>query len=220
MRQLRLGSYSTAATLAGTPSFTRLKSMMRYWRLWPPPRWRDVMRPWALRPAFCGFGATSVRSGVVLVTSEKSETVWNRRPALVGLRLRRGMRGPASVLEQRDLGTRFEGDEGSLGVRAAADLVALPVALGLADAVEGVHLDDLHAPDRLDGVVDLGLAGALVDMERVDALLDEGVALLRHDRSDHDVAGILHHCSSVSVSAAAASAVSASASSCCWLFGS
>ena len=30
------------------------------------------MRPWALRPAFCGFGATSVRSGVVLVTSEKS----------------------------------------------------------------------------------------------------------------------------------------------------
>ena len=45
MRQLRFGSYSMAATLAGTPSLTRLKSMRRYWRLWPPPRWRAVLRP-------------------------------------------------------------------------------------------------------------------------------------------------------------------------------
>ena len=29
MRQLRFGSYSTAATLAGTPSLVRLKSMTR-----------------------------------------------------------------------------------------------------------------------------------------------------------------------------------------------
>ena len=30
MRALRLGSYSMAATLAGTPSLSRLKSMIRY----------------------------------------------------------------------------------------------------------------------------------------------------------------------------------------------
>ena len=45
MRHERFGSYSMAATLAGTPSLVRLKSMMRYWRLWPPPRWRAVLRP-------------------------------------------------------------------------------------------------------------------------------------------------------------------------------
>ena len=40
-----------------------------------------------------GLGASSVFSGRVLVISLKSETVWNRRPGLVGLRLRRGMVG-------------------------------------------------------------------------------------------------------------------------------
>ena len=38
MRALRFGSYSMAATFAGTPSLFRRKSMTRYWRLWPPPR--------------------------------------------------------------------------------------------------------------------------------------------------------------------------------------
>src|SRR5881275_740750 len=114
MRALRLGSYSMAATLAGTPSLVRLKSMMRYWRLWPPPRWRAVLRPWALRPPVLGLGASSERSGRSLVTSEKSETVWNRRPGLVGLRLRRGMVG--SALEQVDPVALDEGDDGPLAV--------------------------------------------------------------------------------------------------------
>src|SRR5438874_8351914 len=82
-----------AATLAGTPSLFRLKSMMRYCCLWPPPRWRAVLRPYALRPPVLGFGASRLFSGLVLVISEKSETVWNRRPGLVGLRLRRGISG-------------------------------------------------------------------------------------------------------------------------------
>ena len=37
------------------------------------------------------FLARSDFSGVLLVISEKSEDVWNRRPALVGLRLRMAM---------------------------------------------------------------------------------------------------------------------------------
>ena len=45
MRQLRFGSYSMAATLAGTPSLMRRKSTMRYRCLWPPPLWRAVLRP-------------------------------------------------------------------------------------------------------------------------------------------------------------------------------
>ena len=46
----RFGSYSIAATFAGTPSFVRLKSISRKRRLCPPPLWRVVMRPLLLRP--------------------------------------------------------------------------------------------------------------------------------------------------------------------------
>src|SRR6476661_4155507 len=98
MRQVRLGSYSMAATLATTPSLVRLKSMMRYWRLWPPPMWRAVLRPCTLRPPLRLRGARSDFSGVDLVTSEKSGDVWKRRPALVGLRERMAI--GFSVLEQ------------------------------------------------------------------------------------------------------------------------
>src|SRR3954463_12433369 len=88
----RFGSYSIAATFAGTPSLRlRLKSILRYRRLAPPPRWRDVLRPLALRPPDFLRPSTSDFSGVVLVISAKSEYVTKRRPGLVGLGLRMGM---------------------------------------------------------------------------------------------------------------------------------
>ena len=71
MRAERLGSYSMAATLPGTPKLFRLKSMIRSWRLAPPPRWRTVIRPWALRPAFFLRGTTNAFSGLRLVISSK-----------------------------------------------------------------------------------------------------------------------------------------------------
>ena len=43
------------------------------------------MRPLLLRPALFGFGASSDFSGLSVVISAKSETVWKRRPGLVGL---------------------------------------------------------------------------------------------------------------------------------------
>ena len=68
----RLGSYSIAATFAGTESLRRLKSMRRYARLAPPPRWRAVLRPWAFRPPL--FVSPSVRlfSGPERDSSAKS----------------------------------------------------------------------------------------------------------------------------------------------------
>src|SRR3954468_14606946 len=89
MRDVRFGSYSMCATLAGTPSLsTRLKSISRYCRLWPPPWCRAVMRPWTLRPPFFDSGTTRDFSGVDRVTSTKSATLAPRRPGVVGLYLR------------------------------------------------------------------------------------------------------------------------------------
>src|SRR4051794_9882188 len=85
-----------AATLAGTPSFERLKSILRYRRLAPPPRWREVLRPRELRPPDFVSPSTSVFSGSSLVISEKSGYETKRRPALVGLGLRIGMRYSSS----------------------------------------------------------------------------------------------------------------------------
>src|ERR671918_2790042 len=102
----RFRSYSMAATFAGTPSLRRLKSTRRYRRLAPPPRWRAVLRPRALRPPDFVRPSTSVRSGRSFVISAKSGYVEKRRPGLVGLGLRMAMRSVLAqgleTLEDRD----------------------------------------------------------------------------------------------------------------------
>src|ERR687884_1173098 len=94
MRAVRFGSYSMAMTRAGTPSLLRFQSMMRYRRLWPPPRWRVVMRPLLLRPAVFLSGSVSDFSGRRLVISSKVETDIPRRPGGVGLYTLTGIRHP------------------------------------------------------------------------------------------------------------------------------
>src|SRR3954451_8999567 len=86
-----------AATLAGIPSLRRLKSMRRYRRLAPPPRWGAVLRPRALRPPDFVRPSTRDFSGSLFVISAKSGYVAKRRPGLVGLGLRIGIgRYPSS----------------------------------------------------------------------------------------------------------------------------
>ena len=88
IRADRFGSYSMWVTEAGIPSWLfRLKSMIRYIRLWPPPRWRDVMNPWLFRPPVLRSGSVRLFSGFLFlsVSSEKSLTEALRRPGLVGL---------------------------------------------------------------------------------------------------------------------------------------
>src|SRR6266581_2833247 len=87
----RFGSYSMWATLAGTPSLRRLKSILRYRRLAPPPRWREVLRPWTLRPPDFFRPSVSDFSGLSRVISAKSGYITNRRPGEVGLGLRTGI---------------------------------------------------------------------------------------------------------------------------------
>src|ERR1700724_1443031 len=156
------------ATFAGTPSLFLRKSTMRYCCLWPPPRCREVLRPATLRPPVFGLGASRLRSGSARVSSAKSETVWNRRPGLVGLRERRAIR--SSRLEEVDLVAVRQRDDRALGVLAAPDAVGAAVADGLALATQGIDLLHLHAEGLLDGEAHVDLRRVDVDLEHVDEL--------------------------------------------------
>src|SRR5947208_15109494 len=92
MRAERLGSYSIAATFAGTPSLFRRKSTMRNRRLLPPPWWRIVMRPVFERPARFRPLTTRDFSGLPRVISSNPDTDAPRRPGVVGLYLRTAIR--------------------------------------------------------------------------------------------------------------------------------
>src|SRR5205085_10714361 len=135
--------------------------------------------------------------------SEKSETVWKRRPALVGFRLRRAM-VTRSALEEVDTSTRGQGDDRPLGVRTLPVGGGLTVALALALAVEGVHVEDSDVEDLLHRVADLDLGGLGVDDGRVDVVLQQAVGLLAHHRAEDDVAGVVHDSFPAVVAAAAA----------------
>src|SRR5712671_6117752 len=87
MLELRLGSYSMAATFAGTPTLSRRKSTWRYCFLCPPPRCQITISPWLLRPPERFFGSSSAFSGSCLVIWLLSRTVINRRDAVYGLKL-------------------------------------------------------------------------------------------------------------------------------------
>src|SRR5256885_15867966 len=156
MRAVRFGSYSIAATLAGTPNFSRRKSMRRYCRLWPPPRYRDVMCPLLLRPPVPRFGSSSDFSGVVFVISPKSDTERNRVAGVTGLNCRM----PMSALEHLDRVALFEGDDRLLPRRPAAHVAA--VALPLGSHHQRAHLGHGHVETRLDGRASLRLGSLLL----------------------------------------------------------
>ena len=72
-------------TVAGMPSFVRLKSMMRYLVRLPPPMWRVVILPWLLRPPEWRWSCSRDFSGLSPVSSSYAETEAKRLPADVGL---------------------------------------------------------------------------------------------------------------------------------------
>src|SRR6266542_117138 len=204
MRAVRLGSYSMCATLAGTPSLSwRRKSINRYARLWPPPWCRVVMRPALLRPPLLCRGRTSDFSGSSRMTSTKSAWLAPRRPGVVGLYLRIAMSARTNLAEYVDPVAFAKRDDRALDrlARAVAESGPLPFAW----PVERVHVGDLDIEHLLDGDLDLRLVRQRVDVERVLVLVQQAVALLRDDRSEQHIAGIVEHklCSSSDVSSAA-----------------
>src|SRR4051812_36750424 len=209
----RFGSYSIAATRAGTPSFVRLKSILRYRRLAPPPRWRDVLRPYELRPPDFLRPSTRVFSGSVFVISAKSGYETKRRPGLVGFGLRMGMRlallEALQALEDRDGLPRRHLDDRLLPRPRAPGRVAAALGLGLDR--HGADLDDLDVEQLLDRLADLGLVRAGVDAERVLVGGRQHVGLLADDGPDDHLDRIHQATSSCcSVRSPFARAVSAS----------
>src|SRR6266511_3411308 len=218
MRAVRFGSYSMCATFAGTPSLsTRLKSIRRYCRLWPPPWCRAVIRPCTLRPPLPCSGASSDFSGVDRVISAKSATLAPRRPGVVGLYLRIGIVIPSAsahrAAEGLDAVTVGQLHHGPLRVLALAPTGTGALALAL--PVERVHGHDAHVEDLLDRDLDLGLVRVRADQERVPVAVQLAVALLRDHRLDDHVTRVgdgAHSSASSSVSSVSTSDSSASAS--------
>src|ERR1051326_6429269 len=145
MRAVRFGSYSIAATLAGTPNFSRRKSMRRYCRLWPPPRYRDVIWPLLLRPPVPRFRSSSDFSGVVFVISSKSDTERNRVAGVTGLNCRM----PMSALEYLDRVALFERHDRLLPRRPAAHVAAVALPLGAHHQGPHVRAPPVERRDRL-----------------------------------------------------------------------
>src|SRR5216684_3022001 len=143
------------------PNFSRRKSILRYWRLWPPPCHRFVMWPLLLRPPVRFSGSTNDFSGVVLVTSAKSDTERNRVADVTGL----NWRMPISALEHLDRVALFEGHDRLFPRRPAADVAAVAAPLGPHD--EGPYRDHGDLEERLDRRADLRLRGVAVHPERV-----------------------------------------------------
>src|SRR3974390_2621658 len=85
MRAERLGSYSMVATVAGMPNLSRLKSIVRNLRLWPPPRCQMVWSPELRRPLVRRFGSVSGLCGRFVVKSSFTVLVVKRRVGVTGL---------------------------------------------------------------------------------------------------------------------------------------
>src|SRR5436189_6339588 len=128
---------------------------------------RTVMRPRLSRPPVFLRGSVSDRSGVLFVISSNVRWVMWRRPGDVGLNFLSAI--SLCLVEELDhLFALLQDDVGLLPIGAPADEAALPLHL----AVDVGHADflDLHAEERLDRLLDLGLGGVPVHLEAQRAL--------------------------------------------------
>src|SRR2546421_10626109 len=85
MRAERFGSYSIELTVAGMPILSRLKSIARSRRLWPPPRCQMVMSPALRRPRVRSLIFVSGLCGRSAVSSSFTSVVLNRSDGVIGL---------------------------------------------------------------------------------------------------------------------------------------
>src|SRR4051794_22303427 len=153
MCAVRFGSYSIAATRPGTPSLVRLKSMRRYRRFAPPPRWREVMRPCVLRPPDLRRPSVRLRSGSFFASSGFCAQVAKRRPGEVGLWRLMGISQPPpndpKTEQSKDAGSKACASKArpeDAGMRRFAGSFADLLALEELYVVVRMELDDRLLP--------------------------------------------------------------------------
>src|ERR671913_536413 len=81
----RLGSYSSRSTVAGTSHVRRLKSMIRYFCLWPPAIPREVTWPLLLRPPVLRLPSVNALTGLPFHRVDLSTRISPRCDEVTGL---------------------------------------------------------------------------------------------------------------------------------------
>ena len=184
----------------------RLKSILRYRRLAPPPRWRD------------GLAAVGVAAaGLLEALDERLLRLGLRDLGEVGVRRRSADRGSwAWACESASAQSSRPCRPWKIGIVSPARTCTIaffharvrpacePAALGLGLDRHRADLDDLDVEELLDGLADLRLVRVGVDAERVLVGGGEHVALLADDRADDDLAGDPCQASSLAVVAVGA----------------
>src|SRR4051812_17557437 len=193
MKAERFGSYSRRSILPTTSNLRRLKSIMRYRRLAPPPRKRTAMRPPPPRPPDLVRPSTRDFSGRPLWSSDLSTSTSWRRPGEVGLYCFKAIGSePRGDVDRLAFG---QGHDSFLDVGTPALDAAEP--LGLALDVQGVDLGHVHFEQRLDGGCDFVLRRIARDPEDHLVVLGEQRGLFRDDRGQDGVVvtggGLLGH---------------------------
>src|SRR6476660_4982803 len=85
MKAERFGSYSRRSTVAATSHVRRLKSIVRYFCLWPPAMPREVTWPLLLRPPVLRLPSTSALTGLPFQSDDLSTRIRPRCDEVVGL---------------------------------------------------------------------------------------------------------------------------------------
>src|SRR3569833_652021 len=85
MKADRLGSYSSRSTVPTTSQVRRLKSMMRYFCLWPPAIPREVTWPLLLRPPVLRLPSVSALTGFPFHSADLSTRIRPRCDDVTGL---------------------------------------------------------------------------------------------------------------------------------------
>src|SRR3954469_21447777 len=162
MRAERFGSYSIAVTSAATPCLRLLKSILRYFCLWPPPMCRAVNRPLLFRPPLLFFTSVKLLCGLFAeVTSGKAGSDLKRRTGVSGRKLLSAIK-----LDEIDLLALLQGYDRFLPMWFAAEISAA-FALLFARVIGGIHRHDLLVEEPLDRLFDLDLVCARRNAEHV-----------------------------------------------------
>src|SRR3954462_14124603 len=181
----RLGSYSIRSTVAGTSQVRRLKSMKRYFCLWPPAMPREVTRPLLLRPPVLRLPSVSALTGLPFQSVDLSTRISPRCDEVTGLYCLSAMDRASDTggdVDRLALGQRHDR---FLDVRARVG-AALP-ALGLALLGERVDAGHIDPEQRLDRSLDLRLGGFARDLEHDRVLLAQQGRFLGDVGSKNDI---------------------------------